>query len=98
MRKIVSKILIVCLLISFFSEITVSAFTPIEAVCTIADGDDSEDKKEEEKKEKEENKDKISSLSFTVLLVTVSENTFLRNQFFKNSTFLSLPEIPPDQA
>jgi hypothetical protein len=98
MRKVVSKILIVFLLISYVSEITVSAFAHIPPVCTIADGDDSEDKKEEEKKEKEENKEKISSFSFPIMLAIISENTLLRNHFFKNSTFLSLPEIPPDQA
>ncbi|MDZ4807223.1 MAG: hypothetical protein SGI96_03040 [Bacteroidota bacterium] len=95
MRILVSKILFIFLFISFSTELTVIAFAKNDPVYSMMGGDESEDKKEEEKKEKEEKKDYISFQCSIVIFTSISDNIFLRNIFFKNSAFNSLPEIPP---
>ena len=95
MRILVSKILFIFLIISFSTELAVTAFANNDPVYSMMGGDESEDKKEEKKKEKEEKKDYISFQCSIVIFTSISDNIFLRNIFFKNSAFNSLPEIPP---
>jgi hypothetical protein len=60
---------------------------------------DPDEKKDNEKKEKEEeNKDKNSSISNFLPLIEMVTDFYLKNDLINTLGFLSLPEMPPDQA
>ncbi len=99
MRKFVYKILVLILLISFTVEIATPLFRDYSPFSLIMGSQDPDEKKENEKKGKEEEtKDKNSSNSNFLLLIEMVTDFYLKNDLVNTQDFLSLPDMPPDQA
>jgi hypothetical protein len=99
MQKLVFKILILLLLISYTVEIATPLFRNDGSVSLLMGAEDSDEKKDNDKKEKEEDvKDRGSSaIKFISSIETVTDFC-LKNDLIETLGFLSLPEMPPDQA
>ncbi len=98
MRSLFPQILIVLIFLSLGAEISVPLFKNSEPISVQAEKEEKEKKSEENKTEKEDFKDKIV---FNNSHGTPSAQTrflFNRNNCLLTSAYLSLPEIPPDQA
>ncbi len=99
MRKLMYKIMVLVLLISFTVEIATPLFNSYSSVSLLMDTQDADEKKDNDKKEKEENgKDKISSAAKLLSSIEMATDFYLQNDLIKTLGFLSLPEMPPDLA
>jgi hypothetical protein len=99
MRKLIFKILVLVLFISYNVEITTPLFRNDSSVSLLMGTEDSDEKKDNDKKEKEENvKDKISSSAKLLSSTEMATDFYLKNDLIKTLGFLSLPEMPPDLA
>jgi hypothetical protein len=99
MRKLVYKILILLLLISFTVEIATPLFRNDSSVSLLMGAEDSDEKKDNDKKEKEEDvKDRSSSVIKFISSIETVTDFCLKNDLIETLGFLSLPEMPPDQA
>jgi hypothetical protein len=99
MRKLLFKILVLVLFISYTVEITTPLFRNDSSVSLLMGTEDSDEKKDNDKKEKEENvKDKISSSAKLLSSTEMVTDFYLKNDLIKTLGFLSLPEMPPDLA
>lgn len=99
MRELVYKILVLLLLISFTVELTTPLFRIYSSVGLLMETQDADEKKDNDKKEKEdEAKDKCPSGIKLFALVEIVTYFYQKNHFIKTLSFLSLPEMPPDQA
>jgi len=99
MRKLICKILVLVLLISFSVEVTTPLFRNNSAVSLLMDTQEADEKKDNDKKEKEgEAKDKFLLNIKLLSLIEIGTDFYLKNDLVKSLDFLSLPEMPPDQA
>jgi hypothetical protein len=99
MGKLFYKILALILLISFTTEIVTPLFPDSSSISLLIESQDLDEKKENEKKEKEEEiKDRNSSNSNFLPLIEMVTDFYLKNELVNTLGFLSLPDMPPDQA
>jgi hypothetical protein len=99
MQKLFIKILAFILLFSFLSETVESVFeNSISVYSALTENEDSEKKSESSKTEKEDEKDKVSISHLNNNNVVFSMGNYCRNNTVITTAYLSLPEIPPDQA
>lgn len=99
MRKLIYKILVLVLLISFTAEIATPIFRNYNSVSLLMDTQDANEKNDNDKKEKEEEiKDKVSSNTKFLPLIEIVTDFYLKNDLVKTLGFLSLPEMPPEQV
>ena len=99
MLKIVRKIVVLVLLSSFTVEVTIPIFRKINSVSLQMDAQEADENKDNDKKEKEgAAKDKCLSTIKFLSLIEIGTDFYLKNDLVKNLGFLSLPEMPPDQA
>jgi hypothetical protein len=99
MRKLVYKILVLVLLISFTVEVTTPLFGSYSSVGMIMETQEADEKKDTDKKEKEEEiKDKSSSNIKLLSLIEIFTDFYLKNDLVNTLGFLSLPDMPPDQV
>ena len=93
------KILVLILLISFTVEIAAPLFQDNSSVSLLIGTQDLDEKKDNEKKEKEEGiKDKNTSNENFLPLIEIVTDFYLKNDLVNTMSFLSLPEMPPDQV
>jgi predicted lipid-binding transport protein (Tim44 family) len=99
MRKLVYKILVLILIISFTAEIATPLFRNYCPDSLLMETQETDEKKDNDKKEKEEEtKDKsLSNIKFFSLIEIVTD-FHLKNDLENTLGFLSLPEMPPDQV
>jgi len=99
MRKLICKFLVLVLLFSFSVEITTLLFRNNSVVSLQMDTQETDEKKDNDKKENEGKAlDKWFSNIKLLSLIEIGTDFYLKNDFVKSLDFLSLPEIPPDQA
>jgi len=98
MSKLVYKILVLILLISFTTELTTPLCRNYKSVSLLIETQEADEKKDYEKKEKEEEaKDKnLSNIKF-LPLKEFGTDFYLKNDLVNTLGFLSLPDMPPDQ-
>jgi hypothetical protein len=90
MRKLVYKILVLILLISFNVEITSPFFRDNNSFSLAVETQDTDEKKEV--------KDKNSSNTNFLPLIEMVTDFYLKNDLVNTLGFLSLHEMPPDQV
>lgn len=98
MRFLFPKILSVLIFFSLGVEMAVPLFKNSEPINVQAEKEETEKKAEENKTEKEDFKDKIVFNSSHGAPSVQAMFIFTRNNSLLTTAYLSLPEIPPDQA
>jgi hypothetical protein len=99
MKGLFIKILAVLILLSFAADSTMQVWDTYKTeLKTVHEKEDSEKKTEEEKVEKETEKDKINYFFRHHIHDGLTIKYYKRNLSIVTSAYLSLPEIPPDQA
>lgn len=99
MQKFMFKILVLVLLISFSVEMSIPLLSNINSLSLVMDPQEADEKKETDKKEKDgEAKEKCLSAIKSLIVIEIGTDFYLKNDLVKTPGFLSLPEMPPDQA
>ena len=99
MPKLFIKILALLILTSFSVETAVQVFKNSKTeLAALVEPGDSEKKSGEEKSEKETEKDKINFSFRHLMFKELSYSHCNHLNAIITSAYLSLPEIPPDQA
>ena len=98
MSKLVYKILLLILLISFTTELTTPLFRNYNSISLLMETQETDEKKDKEKKDKEEEiTDKNSLNTNSLQLIKVVTDFYLKNDPGSALIFLSLLDMPPDQ-
>jgi hypothetical protein len=96
MPKLVFKILMLILLISFSVEIA----TPLgnfSSVCLQMEGEETDEKKDNEKNESETKDKRLSNIKY-LSSIQVCSDFCLSREPENTPGFLSMPDMPPDQV
>ena len=93
------KILVLVLLISFTVELSIPIFHNFNTVSLLMDAQEADEKKDTDKKEKEaESIEKSLPAIKSLIIIEIGTDFYLKNDLGKTPGFLTLPEMPPDQA